>query len=193
MSFVRARLLPALVFFAALALQAATVPTPPDPGLTASLRAADVIAEVEIIAGGPFRSAAAIRRVYRGQPPRVIELAGYNSLNWDATAAAFKTGSRWILFLSRTDRPDVYTTLTPSAPRLPIEGGKVLLSLGDPPFRLPVAAADLSRALELTAHAGKEGEGNDGADAFIRTLWARKEVESRYLATALAGLFESFG
>jgi hypothetical protein len=163
---------------------AATVPPPPDPGLAASIRAADVIAEVEILAGGPFRAAAAVRRVYRGAPPRVLELSGYNSLNWDATSAAFETGSRWILFLSNTGRPDTFAPLTPSAPRLPVKDGTVLLSLGDPPFRLPIAESDLSVALELMASAEANVE---RGIAFVRELWARYEVGARYLATALAG------
>jgi HEAT repeat protein len=172
------------LFGAFVPATAATVPPPPDPGLAASLRAADVIAEVEILAGGPFRAVASVRRVYRGTPPRVFELSGYNSLNWDATSASFEAGSRWILFLSNTDRPDTFATLTPSAPRLPVKAGSVLLSLGDPPFRLPIPEADMRAAMELMASAEPDVE---RGVALVRELWARNEVEARYLATALAG------
>lgn len=179
----RLLLLPILLL-AGLPASAATVPPPPDPGLAASLRAADVIAEVEILAGGPFRAVAAARRVYRGTPPRVFELSGYNSLNWDATSAAFETGSRWILFLSNTDRLDTFATLTPSTPRLPVKDGTVLLSLGDPPFRLPIPEADMRAAMELLASAEPDIE---RGVTLIRDLRARNEVEARYLAIVLAG------
>jgi hypothetical protein len=110
----------------ACAARGAAVPPAPDPGLAASIRAADAIVEVEILAGGPFRACAAIRRVYKGQLPKVIELEAYNSYNQDATHAGFLTGTQWILFLSRTGRADVFAlgivlwellTLKPLMPR----------------------------------------------------------------------------
>ena len=166
----------------------AAVPPAPDPGLAGSIRAADAIVEVEILAGGPFRACAAVRRVYKGQLPKVIELEAYNSYNQDATHAGFLTGTQWILFLSRTGRADVFAPLTPSAPRLPLGEDGVLLTLGDPPFRIPIKPADMAEALTLALEREQSGAVPERAPAFLKDLWERNEIEPRYLAVALAGL-----
>jgi HEAT repeat protein len=160
---------------------------PPDPGFEISVRAADVIAEVEILAGGPFRAAAQVRKTIKGSAPEVVELEGYNSYQWDAVHRGFATGSRHILFLSRTERPDVFATLTPAAPRLSVQTEGVFLSLGDPPFRVPIAKAVMYEALGLLVEAGETGKAPETAAAFVRNQWDAGEIELRYLAVALAG------
>ena len=51
-----------------------------------------MIAEVEIIAGGPFRAVAQARKLLKGSAPNVFELEGYNSYNWDVVHRGFQTG-----------------------------------------------------------------------------------------------------
>src|SRR5437868_14345958 len=57
-----------------LSAHATNVEPPPDPGLEASVRAADVIAEVEIVAGGPFRAVAMPLKPLKGDTPPVFEV-----------------------------------------------------------------------------------------------------------------------
>ncbi|GMV79435.1 MAG: hypothetical protein AMXMBFR7_06190 [Planctomycetota bacterium] len=168
--------------------RAATIPPPPDPGLEASIRAADCIAEVEILAGGPFRAAAKVLRTFKGEAPALIELEGYNSLNGDTASGGFAGGDRYILFLSRTGKPDLFTTLTPTAPRLAVTDDGVNLVLGDPPFTVPVRPESIETALKLVLERERTGQSPDGALDAIRALWEKDELEQRYLAVALAGM-----
>ncbi len=96
----------AILATGAFGAMSGTVQPPPDPGFENSVKAADVIAEVEILAGGSFRSVARATKVLKGSVPKsqVFELEGYNSFNWDTAHQGFTTGSQYILFLSRTGR-----------------------------------------------------------------------------------------
>ena len=169
------------------AATAAPPDPPPDPGFEASVQAADVIAEVEIIAGGPFRAVAQAHKFIKGQAPAVFELEGYNSYTWDVVHKGFATGGRFILFLSRTGRPDVLATLTPAAPRLSIQPDGVLFTFGDPPLRVPIRKAVMEDALALLVEYYNGGRQPERAGAFVRGLWEGGDIEPRYLAVALAG------
>jgi HEAT repeat protein len=166
---------------------AGTVEPPPDPGFENSVRAADVIAEVEILAGGPFRAVGRATKVLKGKVPQsqVFELEGYNSFNWDTAHQGFSTGSQYLLFLSRTGRDDVFAPLTPAAPRLSIQQEGVLLELGDPPFRVPVRKAALEEGIVLLLEANETGKVPDRAQTFLQKLWDDGDIETRYLAVAL--------
>ncbi|MCY3020358.1 MAG: HEAT repeat domain-containing protein, partial [Planctomycetota bacterium] len=176
-----------LLAFPAPAATMAPAEPPPDPGFETSVQAADVIAEVEIIAGGPFRAVAQARKVLKGSAPAVFELEGFNSYQWDTVHQGFATGSRYILFLSRTGKPDLFAPLTPAAPRLSIQPEGVLLTLGDPPFRIPIKKSDMEDALALLVEAHTTGKVPERAAAFTRSLWEAGDIEPRYLAVALAG------
>jgi HEAT repeat protein len=171
------------------AARAAAVEPPPDPGFENSVRAADVIAEVEILAGGPFRSVARAGKIFKGDLPKsqTFELEGYNSFNWDTAHQGFATGSRHILFLSRTGREDVFAPLTPAASRLSIQQEGVLLELGDPPFRVPVRKAAFEEGLALLLEANDSGKAPERAQGFLQKLWDDGDIESRYLTVAMAG------
>jgi len=165
----------------------ATAEPPPDPGFEVSVQAADVIAEVEILAGGPFRAVAQAQKLIQGSAPKVFELEGYNSYNWDVVHRGLQTGARMILFLSRTDRPDVFAPLTPAAPRLSIQPDGVLLALGDPPFRVPIKRSVMEEALGQLVEFNAGGLAPERAPVFVRGLWDGGDIEPRYLAVALAG------
>jgi len=169
---------------------ARAVPAPPDPGLEASIRAADAILDVEILDGGPFRALAQVRKILKGQAPKVVELTAYNSFNGNVAHLGFTTGSRYILFLSSTGMPGVYAALTPSAPRLSIDGDSVLLSLGNPPFRLQVRQAWMEEALALVLEHARTGKTPERALTFIKELSENNDVEPHYLAVSLAGWLE---
>jgi HEAT repeat protein len=175
-----------LIFPVANCFSATTEP-PPDPGFEASVQMADAIVDAEIVAGGPFRAVAIARKVIRGDVPTIFELEGYNSYNWDTVHQGFAAGSRFILFLSNTQRPDVFSTLTPAAPRLAVQQDGILLSIGDPPFRVPIKRAAMEEALALLVEAKASGKAPDRAEAFVRTLWEGGDIEPRYLAVFLAG------
>lgn len=166
---------------------AATSELPPDPGFEVSVQAADVIAEVEILAGGPFRAVAQARRFIKGSAPNVFEIEGHNCYNWDVVHRGLQAGARFILFLSRTDQPDVLAPLTPAAPRLSIQPDGVLLTLGDPPFRVPIKKSVMEEALALLVEFNAGGKPPERAPAFVRGLWEGGDIEPRYLAVALAG------
>jgi len=167
---------------------AAQIEAPPDPGFEASVLNADAVIEVEILAGTPFRAVAQKIRAIQGDVPAVFELEGFNSYNWDTVHRGFATGSRQIVFLSRTDRPDVFSTLTPSAPRLGVQGDSVLLTFGDPPFRVPVPVKTADEMLAVLFAMKESGRSNERGTALIKDLWAKGEIEARYVAVALAGL-----
>ncbi len=169
-------------------VRAVTIKPQPDPGLGASIRASDLIAEVDILAGGPFSAVARIRTVYKGTAPRIIELEGYNSLNGDTVHSGLPTGGRYILFLSKTGRSETFSTLTSTAPRLRIDDGEILLALGNPPFRVPIKHPDMIQALQLILAAHLERRPPERAIKVIRDWWDRNQIESRYLAIAVAGL-----
>ena len=175
------------IFIHSLPVFAAATDAPLDPGFEVSIQAADAIVEVEIIAGGPYRAVAQVRKTIKGDPPKVFELEGFNSCNWDTVHHGFVTGSRVILFLSRTDRPDVWVPLTPAAPRLSVQQDGVLLALGNPSFRIPVKRASLEEGISLLLDLHATNKVPDRAGAFLRSLWDEGEIESRYLAVALAG------
>ncbi|HEY3324374.1 MAG TPA: HEAT repeat domain-containing protein [Planctomycetota bacterium] len=172
---------------------AANPEPPPDPGFEVSVHMADVIAEVEIIAGGPLRAAAQPKVVIKGELPPVFELEGFNSYTWDTVHQGFAAGAQFILFLSKTERPDCFTTLTPAAPRLTIfpagteAGATVLLSIGDPPFRVPIKRAAMEDALKLLLEKDASGKLPARSDEFIRAQWDAGDIEPRYLAVVLAG------
>ncbi len=181
----------ALICIASSALAANPEP-PPDPGFVNSVYASDVIVDCDILAGGPFRAAALVRKVLKGDAPKIIEIEGINSYNWDTVHRGLASGSRFILFLSRTDRADVFATLTPSAPRLSIQADAALLELGDPPFRIPIKSSTMQDAivLMLKHDPSKAVAGTpetDDVPAFIHALWDETEIESHYLAVALIG------
>ncbi|MCZ7644294.1 MAG: HEAT repeat domain-containing protein [Planctomycetota bacterium] len=181
------RALPLLLCVCCASARAVTIPPPPDPGLEVSLRGADAIVEAEVLAGGPFRSVVRVLRALKGKTPEVLELEGYNSVNWDSVHAGFAAGDRYILFLSATGRPGVYSTLTPAAPRLAVTEDGVNLILGDPAFTVPVEAKAMETALGLVLEAAKTGKVPDAAMPTIQAFWDKDEVERRYLAVALAG------
>ena len=167
---------------------AATVSEPPpDPGFEISVQAADVIVDCEIVAGGPFRAAAVTKKAIKGTIPPVFELEGFNSYNWDSVHQGFAAGSRLILFLSRTEKPDVFATLTPAAPRLRVQQEGILLTLGDPPFRIPIKRAVMEEALALMMEQSADGKCPERAEKFIRGLFDAGDIEPRYLAVTLAG------
>lgn len=183
----------ALLFCAALCLaptlHAATqIEAPPDPGFEASVLNADAVIEVEILSGTPFRAVAQKVRAIQGDTPAVFELEGFNSYNWDTVHRGFATGSRQILFLSRTDKPDVFSTLTPAAPRLGVQGESVLLTFGDPPFRVPVPVKTADEILAVLFAVKESGRPSERGTTLIKDLWAKGEIEARYVAVALAGL-----
>ena len=167
---------------------ARAIPPAPNPGIEASARGADVVAEVEILSGGPFRAAAWVKRLYHGKAPRIIELVGYNSIQGNTARNGLAGGSKYILFLTATDKPDVFALLTPSAPRWPIQDSGVLLALGDPPFSVPIKRQALEHALPLLLEHAAQGKSPERAAAFIKELWGKNEIEQRYLSVALAGL-----
>ena len=178
----------AIAFFVAASnCFSATTEPPPDPGFEASVQMADAIVDAEIVAGGPFRAVAIAKKVIRGDVPPIFELEGYNSYNWDTVHQGFAAGTRFILFLSNTQRPDVFSTLTPSAPRLAVQQDGILFSIGDPPFRVPVKRAAMEEALALLVEATASGKSPDRAEAFLRGLWEGGDIEPRYLAVYLAG------
>lgn len=188
-SFSLATLACCLVICVAENLAAATqIEAPPDPGFEASVLNADAVIEVEILAGTPFRAVAQKIRAIQGDVPAVFELEGFNSYNWDTVHRGFATGSRQILFLSRTDRPDVFSTLTPAAPRLGVQGDSVLLTFGDPPFRVPVPVKTADEMLAILLAAKESGQAGERGSTLIKDLWAKGEIEARYVAVALAGL-----
>ncbi|MGD0092856.1 MAG: HEAT repeat domain-containing protein [Planctomycetota bacterium] len=180
-------LLACALFRSAHAAYAVPPEPPPDPGFEVSVQAADVIAEVEIIAGGAFRAVAQAHKFLKGSAPNVLELEGYNSYNWDVAHRGFQTGQRFILFLSRTGRTDVYAPLTPAAPRLSVQPDGALLTLGDPPFRVPLKKAVLEDALALLVEFNAAGQPPERAAGFVRGLWESGDIEPRCLAVALAG------
>ncbi|MCK6470724.1 MAG: HEAT repeat domain-containing protein [Planctomycetes bacterium] len=173
--------------FAACTASAYTIPPPPNPGFEASVHAADVIAEVEVLAGGPFRSVVAVRRLIRGSAPAVCELAGYNSFNLDTVNTGFATGARYILFLSKTGNPETLTPLTPTAPRLHVNESGAMLSLGDPPFTFPVPVAALDETFRLMLAYAEDGKTPPNAAETIARFLKTGALEQRYLAVALAG------
>ncbi|MFH0939885.1 MAG: HEAT repeat domain-containing protein [Planctomycetota bacterium] len=179
----------ALCALATLAVvsRAATFDTPPDPGFETAALAADAIVEVEIIAGGPFRAVAQTRKALKGATPKVFELVGYNSYNWDTVQHGFTVGQRYILFLSGTGHPTTFAPLTPATPRLSVQPEGVMLPLGNPPFRIPVNKRALEEGIALLLEAAATGKTPNRAESFLRTLWDAGEIESRYLAVALAG------
>jgi len=128
---------------------ATNVEPPPDPGLESSVRAAEVIAEVEIVAGGPFRAVAMPLKTLKGETPPVFEVQGFNSYNWDSVHHGLAQSSRWILFLSKSERPDLFVCLTPAAPRFSVASDSVMINFGDPPLRIPVKHAQLDTGLRL--------------------------------------------
>ncbi|HYG73620.1 MAG TPA: HEAT repeat domain-containing protein [Planctomycetota bacterium] len=176
----------ALLLCAALASAGQPEP-PPDPGFEASVQMADAIVDVEILAGGPFRAIAQTKKAISGNVPPIFELEGYNSYNWDTVHQGFAAGQRFILFLSATDKPDVFAPLTPAAPRLSIQTEGVLMSIGDPPFRIPIKRAAMEEALTLLIEARASGKSPDRAEAFVRGLWDGGDIEPRYMAVAMAG------
>ena len=171
----------------ACSVRAANIEPPPDPGYEVSVIAADVIAEVEIVAGGPFRAVALVKKTLKGEAPKVIELEGYNSFNWDTVHHGLQAGARTILFLSKTERPDVFVPLTPGAPRFSATAEGVMISFGDPPVRIPVKAAALEQGLSLLIEKNKTGKVPSGASGYLHGLWDLGEVEARYLAVEMAG------
>ena len=160
---------------------------PPDPGFVNSILACDCIVDADILNGGPFRAVAQTRKTLKGEAPKIFELEGFNSYNWDTVHQGLSSGSRYILFLSKTDRPDVFATLTPAAPRLSVTADGVLLELGDPPFRIPVKPKALEEGIKLILEQTASGKTPERAEAFIHELWDDGEIESRYLAVALTG------
>jgi len=162
-------------------------PSAPNPGLEVAVRAADAIAEIEVLAGGPFRATARVRLTLKGSLPRVVTLEGFNSINGNTVQNGYTSGRRYIVFLSRTDAPGVYAPLTPTTPRMGLEGGSVELVLGDPPFSLPVKPEVLQEALALLLERDAKGQVPERAAGVVRGLWERPDVESRYLAVALVG------
>ncbi|HYF51128.1 MAG TPA: HEAT repeat domain-containing protein [Planctomycetota bacterium] len=184
----KARVLATFALLLVLRVSAASqVEPPPDPGFEVSVHASDVIAEIEILAGTPFRAIAAVRKVIKGEAPKVIELEGFNSFTWDTVHKGFSTGSREIVFLSKTGVADVFSPLTPAAPRLSIQPEGVMLALGDPPFRVPVKKVALEEGIALMLEASSSGKVPEKADAYLRRLWDEGEIESRYLCVAMAG------
>lgn len=173
--------------FAACPARAYTIPPPPNPGFEASVYAADVIAEVEVLAGGPFRSVVAVRRLIRGSAPAVFELAGYNSFNLDTVNTGFATGARYILFLSKTGDPETLAPLTPTAPRMHVDAAAAMLSLGDPPFTIPVPVEALHEAFGLMLAYAEAGKTPPKATETIARFLKGGALEQRYLAVALAG------
>ena len=178
-----------LLFLALLgvSLHAGNVEPPPDPGFDVSVKAADVIVDADIIAGGPFRAVAQTRKIIKGDIPKIFELEGFNSYNWDTVHQGFAAGSRYILFLSRTGQPNIFAMLTPAAPRFAVLPDGVLFALGDPPFRVPVKPAVMDEGLALLMEASASGKVPERAEAFLRSLWEAGDIEPRYLAIALAG------
>ena len=63
----------------------------------------------------------------------------------------------------------------------------VLLTLGDPPFRVPIKKAVMEEALALLVEFNAAGKPPERAPAFVRGLWEGGDIEPRYLAVALAG------
>ncbi|MBI3830337.1 MAG: HEAT repeat domain-containing protein [Planctomycetes bacterium] len=169
------------------AAQARSVPPAPNPGLDNAVRAADAIAEVEVLAGGPFRAVASVRRTIKGSLPAVIELQGFNSVYGNVIQNAYTSGKKYILFLSRTDAPDVFAPLTPTTPRMGVEDGEIELVLGDPPFSIPVKPADMNEAFALLMERDATGAPPERAAGFIRNLWEQQEIELRYMAVTFAG------
>ncbi len=180
-------LLVSLSVVCAFSVRAANVEPPPDPGYEVSVIAADVIADVEIIAGGPFRAVALVKKTLKGDAPKVIELEGYNSFNWDTVHHGLQAGARMILFLSKTERADVFVPLTPGAPRFSATTEGVMIAFGDPPVRIPVKAAALEQGLLLLIEKNKSGKVPQGAGGYLHGLWDLGEVEARYLAVEMAG------
>ncbi len=183
----------AWVFAAVLCLcfsfnsHAATVEPPPDPGFEVSVIASDVIAEIEVVAGGPFRAVALVKKTLKGDAPKVIELEGYNSFNWDTISKGLPAGWRGILFLSRTERPDVFTLLTPAGMRLNLDASGLMFAVGDPPARFRVKPATLEEGLSLLIEKNSTGAIPSGAESYVRGLWGQDEIELRYLAVEMAG------
>ena len=169
-------------------VSAAFAEPPPDPGFEISVLAADAIVEVKILAGGPFRAVATAQKILKGKLPPVFEIEDFNSYNWDTVHHGFETGARELVFLSVTGRDSVYATLTPSAPRLGIENEGVMLALGDPPFRIPVKAADLEEGISLLLET-PGAERSQRAVSYAKRLCNDGGIESRYLGVAMAGGF----
>ena len=46
--------------------------------------------------------------VLKGELPAVFEVQGFNSYNWDTVHYSLALGSRWILFLPKIERPDLF-------------------------------------------------------------------------------------
>ena len=179
-------LLAIVVFFNTSAF-AVSIESPPDPGFVNSVQAADVIVDAEILSGGPFRAVGLARKLIKGDAPKIFEIEGYNSYNWDTVHQGLSSGNRYILFLSRTDRADVFATLTPAAPKLNVQQDSILLELGDPPFRVPVKYNALEEGIKLITEQATTGKTPESAESFIHGLWDDGEIESRYLAVALTG------
>jgi len=177
----------ALLLMSADVCRAAAPEPPPDPGFEASVQMADAIVDAEIISGGPFRAIALAKKVITGNVPAIFELEGYNSYNWDTVHQGFSAGGRFILFLSATGQPDVFAPLTPAAARLSVQAEGVLMSIGDPPFRVPVKRAVMEEALALLLEARASGKVPDRAEAFLRGLWDGGDIEPRYMAVVMAG------
>ncbi len=179
----------AIAFFASACFRvfAVSIEPPPDPGYEVAVIASDVIAEVEIVAGGPFRAVGLVKKTLKGDAPKVIELEGFNSFNWDTVHHGLSAGARAILFLSKTEKPDVFVPLTPAAPRFTATTEGVMISFGDPPVRIPVKGAALEQGLALLIEKNKTGAIPAGADTYARGLWEQGEIEARYLAVEFAG------
>ena len=182
----RVCLLAAALF--ALNISAANIEPPPDPGFDVSAIAADTVLEVEILAGGPFRAVALVKKALRGDAPKIIELEGFNSFNWDTVHHGLATDTRWILFLSKTERPDVFVPLTPAAPRFAITAEGATLTFGVPALHIPVKIAALEQALKFLFEKNMSGKVPQGAESFLRGLWEQEEIDPRYLAVVLAGM-----
>lgn len=182
-----ATLLTLATLLGSAAALARSIPPAPNPGLDNAVRAADAIAEIEVLAGGPYRAVAAVKRTIKGSLPPVIELQGYNSVYGNVIQNGYASGKKYIVFLSRTDAPDTYAPLTPTTPRMGVEGGGIELVLGDPPFSVPVKPADLNEAFALLMERDASGAPPERAAGFIRGLWEQPEIEARYMAVTLAG------
>ena len=167
--------------------RAATVEPPPDPGYEVAVAAADVIAEVEIVAGGTFRAVALVKKRLKGEAPKVIELEGFNSFNWDTVHHGLAAGARYYMFLSRTERADLFVPLTPATPRFIATAEGVMTAFGDPPVRFPVKAAALEQGLSLLIEKSATGKTPAGAQLYLHGLWDQGEIEARYLAVEMAG------
>ncbi|HLX60338.1 MAG TPA: HEAT repeat domain-containing protein [Planctomycetota bacterium] len=176
----------ALLFFTFTA-SAMNIEPPPDPGFDVSVLASDVIAEVEIVAGGPFRAVALVKKTLRGEAPKFIELEGFNSFNWDTVHHGLQAGTQVVMFLSKTERPGVFVPLTPAAPRFAITSDGVMVAFGDPPLRFPVKSGALEEGLSLLIERNASGKTPSRAGAYLRGLWEQGEIESRYIAVEMAG------